>query len=262
MTVTFEQLQKANEAINTMTISRQNRRTGEVTSKEYAEVNQRVKAFRMVYPQGKIFTEMVSNENGICIFRATVYDENGEVLSTGTAFEKQTSSQINQTSYIENCETSACGRALGFAGFGIDTSIASYEEVKNAQAQQDKQEGENKASEQANAKDKANAKAVVIMATEAQKSMLSTLLSGAVPAELQAWLGETYGVNSVDDIGNLTAGHASEIIEWAQSTVKRWWSNANDKARKNMLDRFSINDITELQPVSRMEAAKAILGIK
>ena len=68
--------------------------------------------------------------------KATCADENGSILGTGTAYEKEGSSFINKTSYIENCETSAVGRALGFAGFGIDTSIASAEEVMNAQYQQ------------------------------------------------------------------------------------------------------------------------------
>ncbi len=58
------------------------------------------------------------------------------LLGTGTAYEKENSSFINKTSYIENCETSAVGRALGMAGFGIDTSIRSAEEMQNADLQQ------------------------------------------------------------------------------------------------------------------------------
>lgn len=103
----------------------------DIKGKSYMEVNQRIKAFRMVYPQGTIETEMLSNENGVCIFRANVYDDD-ILLGTGTAYEKENSSFINKTSYIENCETSAVGRALGMAGFGIDTSVASAEEVQNA----------------------------------------------------------------------------------------------------------------------------------
>jgi hypothetical protein len=82
---------------------------------------------------------MLSNENGVCVFRATVCDENMQILGTGTAYEKETSSFINKTSYIENCETSAVGRALGMCGFGIDTSIASAEEVQNAIKNQQEQ---------------------------------------------------------------------------------------------------------------------------
>jgi len=127
--INFEDIKKANESIVTL----------DVKGKEYAQVNERIKAFRMVYPQGIIETEMVSNENGVCIFRAMVgYRDENELykLGTGTAYEKENSTFINKTSYIENCETSAVGRALGMAGFGIDTSVCSAEEVQNAIANQ------------------------------------------------------------------------------------------------------------------------------
>ena len=136
----YEDIRKANESIRSMTISRFDKKTGKEVSKEYVEVNQRIKAFRMVYPEGFVLTEMVSNKDGICVFVARVgfYDDKGEprTIGTGTAYENETSSYINQTSYIENCETSAVGRALGMAGFGIDTSVASFEEVQNAMANQ------------------------------------------------------------------------------------------------------------------------------
>ena len=125
----FEDLQKANNSIKATPIK----------GKDYAEVNQRIKAFRSVCPHGAIITEMTSNENGVCVFRATVYDEEKQIIGTGTAYEKEGSSNINRTSYIENCETSAVGRALGMCGFGIDTSVASYEEVANAIENQNEQ---------------------------------------------------------------------------------------------------------------------------
>lgn len=122
----FEDIKKANESIMPLNVK----------GKEYAQVNERIKAFRMVYPDGFINTSMESNEDGICIFRAMVgvYTENNEIkiLGTGTAYEKENSTFINKTSYIENCETSAVGRALGMCGFGIDTSVCSAEEVQNA----------------------------------------------------------------------------------------------------------------------------------
>ena len=118
---TFEDIKKANETISTTNIK----------GKEYAEVNQRIKAFRMVYPTGSIITDLVELENGICTIKATVKDGDN-ILGTGYAQEKEASSYINKTSYIENCETSAVGRALGMCGFGIDTSVCSAEELMNA----------------------------------------------------------------------------------------------------------------------------------
>ena len=125
--MSFEDLKKVNETIMTI----------DVKGKQYAEVNQRIKAFRMLYPEGTIETEMLSNENGVCIFKAKIYNEEQTLLGTGTAYEKENSTFINKTSYIENCETSAVGRALAMCGIGIDTSIASAEEVQNAIANQE-----------------------------------------------------------------------------------------------------------------------------
>ena len=127
--MTWEQLCEANASIKTTNIK----------GKDYAEVPQRIKAFRMVYPDGFIQTELLSDVDGVCHFKASVgyyYDMAPVILGTGHAYEKESSSFINKSSYIENCETSAVGRALGMAGFGIDTSVASYEEVANAIAQQ------------------------------------------------------------------------------------------------------------------------------
>ena len=115
-----------------LAIANETIKTTDIKGREYAEVNQRIKAFRMIYPQGSIVTQMLSNENGVCVFKATVGTDDGVILGTGTAYEKEDSSFINKTSYIENCETSAVGRALGMAGFGIDVSVASAEEVANA----------------------------------------------------------------------------------------------------------------------------------
>ncbi len=103
----------------------------------------------MIYPQGSIETELISNENGVCIFKALVKNEEGNMLGSGTAYEKEGSSFINKTSYIENCETSAVGRALGMAGFGIDTSVASFEEVANAVQQQEADKKISKTQEEA-----------------------------------------------------------------------------------------------------------------
>lgn len=123
----FEDLKKVNEKIKTV----------DIKGKEYAEVNQKVLGFRELFPTGYITTEILSHENGVVVMKATVGVDD-KVLSTGIAYEKENSSFINKTSYIENCETSAVGRALSFLGIGIDTSIASAEEVQNAIKQQEK----------------------------------------------------------------------------------------------------------------------------
>lgn len=142
MAITYEDIRKANDEARVTPIEVK----GKVST--YVEVNERIKAFRKVFPEGFILTDMVSNNDGLCVFRAEVgYYVGGElkvVLGTGTAYENEGSSFINKTSYIENCETSAVGRALGMAGFGIDDDVASAEEIKGTQAQSEADKEANK----------------------------------------------------------------------------------------------------------------------
>lgn len=178
--VTYEQIKQANDTI----------RTTDIKGKEYAEVNQRIKAFRMIYPDGFIQTTMVSNENGVCVIVATVgyEDERGvHTIATGTAYEKEGSTFINKTSYIENCETSAVGRALGFAGFGIDTSVASAEEVQNAIANQEE----------------------TIEVKKATDKQIQILLKAYTGDNLTKLL----KVNNIDKIEDISMEKASEIIK-------------------------------------------------
>lgn len=140
---TFEDIVKANATITMTDIGR---------GKEYAEVPQRVKAFRMLYPNGSLTSEIISLENGVVIMKATACDEDGHILATGHAYEKEGSTFINKTSFIENCESSCWGRclaALGLIGGGDGTpgSIASAEEVLNAKKQQLKMSEDEKKAE-------------------------------------------------------------------------------------------------------------------
>lgn len=126
--ITYEGLLNVNKTIETV----------DIKGKSYAQVNDRVKAFRQLCPNGTIETEIIEMANGIVTMKAVVSDEDGHVLATGLAQEKESSSFINKTSYIENCETSAVGRALGFAGIGVDGSMCSAEELVNAITNQNK----------------------------------------------------------------------------------------------------------------------------
>lgn len=120
--ITYEQIASVNKQLKTTPIK----------GKDYVEVNQRVNAFRQLMPNGRIDTNILHLDGGICVIKATVYDDDGNLLASGIAEEKESSSYINKTSYVENCETSAVGRALGFLGIGIDGSICSAEELTNA----------------------------------------------------------------------------------------------------------------------------------
>lgn len=104
-----------------------------IKGKNYIQVNQRVLAFRELYPKGRIDTEIIKldNANGMAVIvKASIYDGDA-LISTGHAFENPGKNKnINTFSALENCETSAVGRALGFLGIGATDSIASLEEIQ------------------------------------------------------------------------------------------------------------------------------------
>lgn len=119
--VSYKQIEDANKGIETIKLG----------TKGYAQVNERIKAFRKVYPTGPIETEIEEVREDYIRIKATVSNEGGEVLATGRASEtNKGNNKVNLTSMVENCETSAVGRALGFAGFGVDTAIASAEDIE------------------------------------------------------------------------------------------------------------------------------------
>lgn len=111
----------------------------DIKGKDYNTVNQRVLAFRELFPEGSIQTEILSHENDTVLMKATVFDGVGRIIATGHASEEKELSFINKTSYIENCETSAVGRALGFIGIGATEAIASVEEMKKAEEEKQKE---------------------------------------------------------------------------------------------------------------------------
>ena len=107
-------------------------KTVNIKGTEYVTVNERMKYFRSKYSSFGLTTEITHlNENGVVI-KASVKNRDGFELATGIAHEVKGSSFINKTSFIENCETSAIGRALANLGIGIDTSYATADEVANA----------------------------------------------------------------------------------------------------------------------------------
>ena len=121
-------------------------KTTNIKGKQYAEVHERIKHFRGEpnYASLGIYTEVLEwdKDKEEIVIRATIYDtksDNGRILASGIAHERRDdkNSFVNKTSYVENAETSAIGRALACMGIGIEDAYASAFEVANAIAQQD-----------------------------------------------------------------------------------------------------------------------------
>ena len=119
----------------------------DLKGKNYAMVPERVTAFRKLFPDGFITTQIVEHDGTTVLMQATAGYHNADgvsiILGTGYAQEVKGKGMVNSTSYIENCETSAVGRALGFLGLGINGGgICSAEELANAVVAQRQMQGE------------------------------------------------------------------------------------------------------------------------
>tara|TARA_R100000935_G_C2722852_1_gene118676 strand:- start:33 stop:530 length:498 start_codon:yes stop_codon:yes gene_type:complete len=105
-----------------------------IKGKEYITVNERLIYFRSqpIYKGWRISEDIISLDEKGGIFKVTITNTEGIEIINAHAQESKDTSYINKTSMLENGFTSALGRALGYLGIGIDTSIASADEVVNA----------------------------------------------------------------------------------------------------------------------------------
>ena len=114
-------------------------KTINIKGKNYITVNERLKHFRTepIYKGWQITEQLVHIDEKEGVFKVTISDSKGVEMASAHSQEYRDSSYINKTSFVENGFTSALGRALGYLGIGIDTSIASANEVQNAVKNQD-----------------------------------------------------------------------------------------------------------------------------
>ena len=112
---------------------------------DYEPVQSRIPKFYEVHPDGRIVTSLHSAEAGLYVFKATLYksgeeQERGIILTTGWAQEQAGQGFVNKTSALENCETSAIGRALANIGLHGDKrpSREEMQKVQNGQKQKPK----------------------------------------------------------------------------------------------------------------------------
>jgi hypothetical protein len=101
---------------------------------DYVPVAERLERFYERFPDGRVITHIIehSSESGFVLMRAEIYrsPDDAQPAATGHAFEVRGESYVNKTSYIENCETGAVGRALALLGFEVRRGIASREELE------------------------------------------------------------------------------------------------------------------------------------
>lgn len=197
-----------------------------IKGKEYAEVNQRILAFWSLFPTGRIITKKTFDDGQRCEFECWVYreEEDEKPTTTGHAFETK-QGNINSTSYIENCETSAIGRALGLLGIGATTAIASADEVLNAIAQQEANQNQSKPQNQrrgANTQQQGKTPATAQQQGAAArketfahiaKLKMQAMENGVKEEGINAWFEAKFGKVGMNRLNNAQLKEVTEYLE-------------------------------------------------
>jgi hypothetical protein len=177
-----------------------------IHGKDYATVAFRLQCFRELHPNGHIITTLESDDGTTIVMKCLIYFSEYEMpVASGWAEEVRGSSNINKTSALENCETSAVGRALGFVGFGSAESIASADEVAIAIERQKTEAAEARATLDKMAK-RSEAKA-----TKKQRESIEQFLDECTDGDLKLkaildWAG-------IDNLSELTKDQAKATLE-------------------------------------------------
>jgi hypothetical protein len=99
---------------------------------DYTPVDERIHQFWKDHPEGRILTDLVHFSESSYIVKASVWahGQRPDPDTTGYAQEDPTQGYINKTSALENCETSAIGRALANMGYATKGNRPSREEMQ------------------------------------------------------------------------------------------------------------------------------------
>lgn len=112
-----------------------------IGGKPYVMVNERIIKFNELFPNGSIIPELITIPTSEEVWmKVTVCPDNSLPPENRRYFVGHSQATwgdgfINKTAALENCETSAVGRALAMLGIGVLSSIASAEEVMKAKTQ-------------------------------------------------------------------------------------------------------------------------------
>lgn len=103
---------------------------------DYQKVAGRQQIFKKKFSTHKITTHLLDtciiDGKHQVIIKCEILNGSGKVCATGIALEREGTSKINKTNWLENCETSAIGRAFRALGIGDNDNYASKEEVDKA----------------------------------------------------------------------------------------------------------------------------------
>ncbi|MDT7540829.1 MAG: hypothetical protein QOE33_733 [Acidobacteriota bacterium] len=180
---------------------------------DYVPVAERLEKFYERFAEGRIVTSIVEHnlESGFVLMRAEVYrsPDDAAPAATGHAFEVRGESYVNKTSYVENAETSAVGRALAMLGFEVKRGIASREELQKTARMQT-------ATPPANGPTKAQAKATPVAPAQSPVDLDREILEAAESlgydaAKVRKWVNQKFKIT--DGLDSLSPQDKREVLK-------------------------------------------------
>lgn len=159
---------------------------------DYVDVATRIQRFYEKYPQGSIESEILTDDGKRVVVKASAnyWTEDGRLIEgNGHAEEIRGQGMVNKTSALENCETSAWGRALAALGFETKNGIASRQEMEKVE--------------------RMTAKPEPARLTAPQIKKLQERVKDADPQKVQLMLIKS----GVDQLADLTAKQAGELVK-------------------------------------------------
>lgn len=203
---------------------------------DYETVEERLIKFWKEHPDGQIHTKLLNQDSGRFIVLAEIYrtEADGRPWTTGLAEETVQGKGVNATSALENCETSAIGRALANAGYATKGKRASREEMSKV-AVKASTDG---AIAAAKAKMAETAKEYVPVAKEDDPWTIKEAAPASTVEEAVALVKEIIGGQTEKDIPRCSGCHDRKEMTWKtgiSGKTKKPWGNFSCFACKETL---------------------------
>lgn len=185
----------------------------DLKGKKYVLVSDRVIYFNEKYPNGRIRTKIVKDDDAQYIVRATVTPDVDNKFRTFNGFAQEVIGKgfVNSTSALENAETSAVGRALAMMGIGVIDSIASIDEINKATNRNKTKEEKFEEELENDIKEEKKENPI----TEEQKGKIKGLLLelGRKPEYLEEQIGKKINDLGLDEANKIIKGMVSKLLK-------------------------------------------------
>jgi len=224
-----------------------------IKGKPYVEVHERVIYFRQNFgTKEEMFgintkIEEWDKVNKEVITKAWITDQKDRTVASGLAHEAQSdpNSFVNATSYVENCETSAIGRALAAMGIGIEDAYASADEVNRAIEQQEvkkEKKSKEKKKELTEMMDTTQEASVDPYFIQYKTSLAKVFIEGSPDGDKQELLDfvvADFNDDAAEEVieahAHANPGNKDMLKQFCENSISTWKSTMNNKDYESLV---------------------------